>query len=129
MKQRHFIDSHKGATGLFIGCMFAFDAWDNTTICSSTLATHGLYGLLWIHKSRTFMTSSGATCGARSMAPIFGPAFSLYWLTPYLICSQQIEKRRLGCSPWVVSPCLASASSTTSPPTSKSTRHWPTAPV
>ena len=103
MKQRHFIDSHKGATGLFIlGCMAGFDAWDNTTIWLY-LATHGLYGLLWIHKSRSFGDKQWEQpCGIGYGAYIWA-GLSLYWLTPYLICSQQVEA-----PPWLLALGVAS---------------------
>ena len=46
MKQKHFIDSHKGATAIAVlGMMAYYDQWENHTLWVY-LATHGLYGLL-----------------------------------------------------------------------------------
>ena len=54
MKKKHFIDSHKGSTFIFIIVLMAyFDQWDNNTAWAY-LATHGLYGFLWVIKSMTF---------------------------------------------------------------------------
>ena len=46
MKQKHFIDSHKGCTMIFIlGLMGYYQAWDQITAWAY-LATHGSYGVL-----------------------------------------------------------------------------------
>ncbi len=91
MKQKHYIDSHKGCTALFvIGCMAWFDQWANPTAWVY-LATHGLYGLLWVLKSQVFPDKQWeSSCGIGFGLVIWG-SLSLYWLTPYLICSQAIE--------------------------------------
>ncbi len=54
MKQKHFIDVHKGITFLAILAMMAyFDQWQNATAWVY-LALHGTYGILWVLKSRIF---------------------------------------------------------------------------
>ena len=54
MKQKHFIDSNKGATILAVlGMMAYYNVWENQTAWLY-LATHGLYGILWVTKSLTF---------------------------------------------------------------------------
>ena len=51
LKQKYFIDSHKGITPLFIiGLISYYNQWDNF-IALIYLALHGTYGLLWITKS------------------------------------------------------------------------------
>ena len=54
LKQKYFIDSHKGITPLFIvGLMAYYNDWNNL-IGFIYLALHGTYGLLWITKSYIF---------------------------------------------------------------------------
>lgn len=51
---RHFIDSHKGATGpAVLLLMAAYSAWSLPTAWLY-LGMHGTYGLLWVLKSRLF---------------------------------------------------------------------------
>ena len=55
LKQKHFIDSHKGATALFtLLMMFVYSRFENTTLWIY-LALHGVYGVLWILKSFIYM--------------------------------------------------------------------------
>ena len=54
LKERYFIDIHKGATGLYIlMLMQAYGTWESVTSWTY-LALHGTYGILWILKSRIF---------------------------------------------------------------------------
>ena len=97
LRQRHFIDSHKLATGLAtLGLMAAYDAWDNATAWLY-LGLHGGYGVLWALKSRSFPDSQWeAPCGVPWGLTIWG-ALSLYWVSPWLITS-----RDLAAPPWLV---------------------------
>ncbi len=101
MKQKHFIDSHKGATGLFVlFLMWYFEQWQNSTAWIY-MAMHGGYGLLWVLKSRYFPDRSWEKpCGLAYGFVIWG-ALSLYWVTPYLIMQQEQAS-----SPFYVSACL-----------------------
>ena len=65
MKQRYFIDSHKGFTFLVVLMLMAvYDQWQNPTAWVY-LALHGTYGLLWVLKSRTLSRPAvGAAHGA-----------------------------------------------------------------
>ena len=78
LRQRHFIDSHKLATGLAtLGLMAAYGAWDNTTAWLY-LGLHGGYGVLWALKSRTFPDAQWeAPCSVPWGLTIWG-ALSLY---------------------------------------------------
>ncbi len=91
MRQKHFIDSHKGLTAPFVlACMATFDQWDNPTAWAY-LGTHGLYGLLWVLKSRTFPDKQWeAPCGI-GYGLVIWAGLSLYWLTPYLICAHAVQ--------------------------------------
>ena len=54
MKQKHFIDSHKGVTFIAVLLMMAwFNQWQNPTAWVY-LALHGTYGILWILKGQIF---------------------------------------------------------------------------
>ena len=54
MKQKHFIDIHKGLNSIAILLlMLYFNSWNNL-IAWIYLALHGTYGYLWILKSRIF---------------------------------------------------------------------------
>ena len=54
MKQKYFIDSHKGATAPAVFFLiWYFGQWDNTTAWIY-LAIHGSYGIMWVLKSAIF---------------------------------------------------------------------------
>jgi hypothetical protein len=54
MKQKFYIDTHKGVTPLAILAMMALhNQWQNSTAWIY-LALHGTYGILWVLKSRFF---------------------------------------------------------------------------
>ena len=87
LKQKYFIDTHKGITPFFIILMlYCFDAWNNVEAIIY-LALHGSYGILWVTKSCLFPDRQW-----EQNTPIwygFGIWFflSLYWISPYVICS------------------------------------------
>ncbi len=91
MKQKYFIDSHKGATFFFILAMIAiYHRWDNVAALVY-LAMHGAYGFLWLLKSRNFGdTQWEQPCDIADGAKIWG-ALSMYWIAPWLICSRDIR--------------------------------------
>jgi protein-S-isoprenylcysteine O-methyltransferase Ste14 len=91
MKQKHFIDSHKGATLFFcLGMIALYDQWGNSTAWIY-LATHGIYGIMWILKSLSFPDSQWEQrCGVGYGLYIWS-GLSLYWITPWLICAEEIE--------------------------------------
>ncbi len=91
MKQKHFIDSHKGATSLFVLLMMAlYDHWSSPTAWVY-FAIHGGYGIMWVIKSLSFPDKQWEQeCGIGYGLYIWG-GLSLYWVTPWLIVSQGIE--------------------------------------
>ena len=101
MKQKHFIDSHKGATGIAVlAMMWFYDAWDNSTAWLY-FATHGGYGLMWVLKSSSFGDKQWEQrCSAGYGALIWG-GLSLYWIAPWIIVSQGL--RAPG---WVMGVCM-----------------------
>ncbi len=102
LRQRHFIDSHKGFNGLAIlGFMAFYEAWGNVNAWLY-LATHGLYGLMWVLKGRTFPDKQfDKPCGL-AYGLVIWTALSLYWLSPFIICSQNIVP-----PPWYMGLCVA----------------------
>ena len=87
MRQRHFIDSHKAATGLFALALIAYyNAWDNP-LAWLYLAMHGTYGILWIVKSRTFGDMQWERRTSLAYGLFIWSGLSLYWVSPWLIAS------------------------------------------
>ncbi|MDX1600842.1 MAG: DUF1295 domain-containing protein [Anaerolineales bacterium] len=90
MKEKHWIDAHKGLTWLAVVAMMAIhDSWSNPTVWLY-LGLHGTYGLLWVLKSRVFPDKKWdkpASLG-RGLAIAFG--LSLYWIAPWIVTSQGV---------------------------------------
>ena len=102
MKQRHFIDSHKAATGLFVLALIAvYDQWDNPTAWVY-LALHGTYGLLWVLKSRIFPDKQWEQPTSLAYGLVIWAGLSLYWIAPWLITSQNVQA-----PPWYLGLCIA----------------------
>ena len=88
MKQKIFIDSHKGITFLAILGMIAyFNQWQNTTALIY-LALHGTYGILWVLKSRIFPDKQWEEVRSIWYGLYIWAGLSLYWITPFLITSR-----------------------------------------
>lgn len=86
LKQKHFIDIHKGVTFLAILAMMAyFNQWQNNTAWIY-LALHGTYGILWVLKSRIFPDKNWE----RETTLWWGifvawAGLTLYWLPAFLL--------------------------------------------
>ena len=91
MKQKHFIDTHKGATALAVlGLMHHFNQWDNPTAWVY-LALHGSYGMLWILKSNIFGDRNWEKPTSLGYGLLIWASLTLYWTAPYIICSRSLE--------------------------------------
>lgn len=91
MKQKHFIDSHKALTFVFIlGFMWFYNLWENTTAWVY-LATHGTYGILWLIKSASFGDKSWERPCGIGYGIFIWAGLSLYLVNPWLIGSRGIE--------------------------------------
>ena len=91
MKQKYFIDSHKGATApvVFLLILY-FNQWENTTAWVY-LALHGSYGIMWVLKSKIFPdTTWEAICSIWYGLYIWG-GLTLYWISPWIIMSGGVE--------------------------------------
>ena len=87
MKQKLFIDSHKGLTPLFIIFIINyFNQWNNY-VALMYLALHGTYGLLWITKSRIFPDKQWEQKASIYYGLFIWFGLSLYWISPYIIVS------------------------------------------
>lgn len=104
MKQKHFIDFHKGITFIYILMLINFySAFENTTIWIY-LGLHGTYGILWVLKSFIFpdKTWEQKTNFAYGLVILFG--LSLYWISPWLIVSGYFNEGNMIIIPnWLVS--------------------------
>ena len=87
MKQKHFIDIHKGLNSIAILLlMYYFNSWNNL-IAWIYLALHGTYGYLWILKSRIFPDKQWENKTNLSYGLFIWLGLSLYWISPYIIIS------------------------------------------
>ena len=87
LKQKYFIDSHKGITPLFIlGLIYYFNQWDNF-IALIYLALHGTYGVLWITKSYIYPDKQWEGKTGILYGLVIWGSLSLYWISPYILTS------------------------------------------
>jgi steroid 5-alpha reductase family enzyme len=85
VKQKHFIDSHKGITPLVLLAMMAiYGQWDNPTAWVY-LGLHGSYGVLWVLKSRLFPDRQWEQRTGPGYALVILGGLTLYWIAPWLI--------------------------------------------
>ena len=90
LRIRHFIDSYKLFTAiLIVYLMIHFERWENRTLWIY-FSTHGIYCLLWLHKSMSF--------GDKSWEKPAGPEglmvwiiLSPFWISPWFIASTNYE--------------------------------------
>ena len=104
MKQKYFIDFHKGITFLYILALINYyDAFNNITIWIY-LGLHGTYGILWVMKSLIFPDKSWEqkTNLIYGLIIIFG--LSLYWISPWIIVSGYFNGGQMVTIPnWIIS--------------------------
>jgi len=87
LKQKHFIDTHKGITPLFIIFLITlYDQWSNMD-AMLYLALHGTYGLLWITKSCIYPDKQWESKTPLWYGLFIWSGLSLYWISPYIITS------------------------------------------
>ena len=91
MKQKFYIDIHKGITGLVVlGMMALHDQWDNPTAWIY-LALHGSYGVFWVLKSNIFPDKSWERVIGLGYGLVNWAGLSLYWIAPWILTSQDIR--------------------------------------
>ena len=92
LKQKYFIDSHKGITPLFIlALIFYFNQWDNM-VALIYFSLHGTYGFLWIAKSFIFPDKQWESNTSLLYGVIIWAGLSLYWVSPYLITTNTMRE-------------------------------------
>ncbi len=102
MKQRHFIDSHKALTGPFVLLLMAlYGQWQNPTAWVY-LALHGVYGILWVLKSRFFPDKQWEQPADWRFALIAWGGLSVYWVAPWLLAARGVQA-----PPWYLGLCVA----------------------
>ena len=105
MKQKYYIDSHKGATFIYIlFLIFIFNDTINTNNISIYiyLALHGSYGILWILKSKIFPDNQWESKCSVWYGLLIWFGLSLYWIAPYIIINQESEP-----SNWYIAMCIS----------------------
>ena len=91
MKQKFYIDTHKGATFLAVLVMMGlYQQWDNVTAWVY-LALHGTYGFLWVAKSRVFPDKQWEQKCSLGYGLYIWAGLSLYWIAPWLITSRGVN--------------------------------------
>jgi protein-S-isoprenylcysteine O-methyltransferase Ste14 len=102
VKQKHFIDSHKAVTGLFVLALMAlYDQWQNPTAWVY-LALHGTYGILWVLKSRLFPDKTWEQPATWRYAFIAWGGLTVYWVAPWLLTSRGVQA-----PPWYLGMCIS----------------------
>lgn len=102
MKQKYFIDSHKGVTFFAILALMAwFGQWQNPTAWVY-LALHGTYGGLWVLKSRIFPDKQWETDRGLVYGLVIWAGLSLYWVAPVLIASRGTQAPA-----WLLGLCVS----------------------
>ena len=91
MKQKHFIDIHKGITApMVLFLIYLFGRWDNSTAWIY-LALHGSYGMMWVLKSMIFPDKAwDAKCSIWYGLYIWA-GLTLYWISPWIIMSFNVD--------------------------------------
>ena len=87
LKEKHFIDIHKGITGIFmLLLMYIYGTWDSVTSWVY-LAIHGTYGILWIAKSILFPDATWERETPIWYGLYIWFALTLYWASGWIINS------------------------------------------
>ena len=101
MKQKFYIDLHKGLTSIYVlSLIFFFSAWENTNIFIY-LALHGSYGILWILKSYIYPDRQWESKCSILYGLFIWMGLSLYWISPYIIITQNIQSPN-----WYLALCI-----------------------
>jgi protein-S-isoprenylcysteine O-methyltransferase Ste14 len=101
MKQKFYIDTHKGVTPLAILAMMALhNQWQNSTAWIY-LALHGTYGILWVLKSRFFPDKQWEQQASLWYGLFIWGGLTLYWAAPWLLAANNIQV-----PPWYLGLCV-----------------------
>lgn len=85
MKQKHIIDTFKGLTGpVVLALILIFHREQNTTVWVY-LALHGVYGILWILKSKIFGDKQWEQPVTLIRSGMLVSGLSMYWIAPLIL--------------------------------------------
>ncbi len=86
MKAKHIIDFNKGLTFLFISALMV--AYQNFTIGPWVyLALHGMYGVMWVLKSRLYPDKKWEQDISFGIGLFIFGVLLLYWVAPFILIS------------------------------------------
>ena len=103
LRQRHFIDASKAATGaVVLGLMALYGAWEDTAAWIY-LALHGTYGLMWVLKSRIFGDRQWERPTTLAYGLVILGGLGLYWVGPWLLISGRAQPP----GSWWLALCVA----------------------
>ena len=102
MKQKNFIDSHKGSTGILVLILMAiYHQWGNPTAWIY-LALHGTYGVLWVLKSRVFPDQAWEKETGWGFGLVIWGSLSLYWVAPWVLMARNVQAPL-----WLLGLCIS----------------------
>ena len=87
MKQKYFIDFHKGITFLYVLFLINWYSAYNNIVIWVYLGLHGTYGMLWVLKSIIFPDKSFEIKTSFLYGLFILAGLSLYWISPWIIVS------------------------------------------
>ena len=103
MKQKYYIDFHKGATFIYILFLIFINDFTVTNVNAYVyLALHGTYGILWILKSNIFPDRQWESKCSIWYGLLIWSGLSLYWIAPYIIITDSISS-----SNWYIALCIS----------------------
>ena len=108
LKEKYFIDIHKGATGIFmILLMYIYGTWDSVTSWVY-LALHGTYGILWISKSIIFPDTTWEQKTSIWYGLYIWFGLTLYWSSGWIINSGFFNDSLPQIAPpWLIGLCVS----------------------
>ena len=101
MKQKYYIDLHKGATFIYILLLMYFfsdclsNKSNNNIAIYVYLALHGTYGILWILKSKIYPDKQWESKCSVWYGLLIWVGLSLYWIAPYIILTKNIPNNTM----------------------------------
>ena len=102
MKQKHFIDSHKAITCLFILVLIAvYGQWQNPTAWVY-LSLHGTYGILWVLKSWIYPDRQWEQKTGWAYGLVIWAGLSSYWVAPWLLMARGVQAPA-----WYLGSCIS----------------------
>ena len=91
MRQRHFIDSQKAVTSLFVLALIAiYNQWQNPTAWIY-LALHGTYTILWVLKSRIYPDRQWEQPAGWAYGLAIWGGLCTYWVAAWLLVWRGVQ--------------------------------------